>query len=260
MDLPNSGRVAVVLASSRGIGKACAANLFSHGYEVVMCSRNLENVQRAAKEIGIPEAQALQVDVSKTEDIDRLFYTIDKLYGRLDVLVVNAGGPRPGTFMEMGVSDWETGFKLTFLSAVYSMRLAVERMRKQNYGRVVVLGSSSVRQPIDNLILSNAFRLGLVGVIKTMAKEIAPWGITVNMVAPGRINTDRIRELDHARAQALNLTVEEIKKQNEKLIPVGRYGEPEEVANLVSFLASPEAGYITSQVILIDGGMINPIP
>jgi 3-oxoacyl-[acyl-carrier protein] reductase len=206
------------------------------------------------------EAIGLAADVSKAGDIRTIFDLADQTYGRVDVLVANAGGPPPGPFESLTDEAWREAFELTLMSAVRSINLAIPRMRAVGYGRIIVLGSSSVRMPLANLALSNVFRPGLVGAVKTLAVELAGDGITVNMVSPGRVDTDRVRGLDEGRAKREGTTYEEARSRSERTIPMGRYGRPADVGELVAFLASERAGYITGQSILVDGGLVPSLP
>ncbi len=257
-----SARVALVMAGSKGLGRGCAAALAGEGQRVVICARDrhvLDETVAALRAAG-GAVSGMTADVSRAEDSAAIFREIDERYGRLDVLVANAGGPPPGGFLAVSEAQWQQAFDLTLMSAVQAMRLAVPRMQQARYGRIVVIGSSSVKQPIANLALSNAFRPALLGVVKTLAQEVAPDDITVNMVSPGRIDTDRVRSLDENRARAQGLPYEEIRARAEQSIPARRYGTPEDLGALVAFLASDAAGYITGQSILVDGGMVAALP
>jgi 3-oxoacyl-[acyl-carrier protein] reductase len=257
-----SRRVALVLAASKGLGRGCAAVLAERGLAVFVCARGedgLEQTVAALRDQGAEAAGAV-CDVSDSGDLQRLLDEVEATYGSLDVLVANAGGPPPGPLLELTDDDWSRGFELTLMSVVRAVRLAVPRMRTAGYGRIVVLGSSSVRHPIPNLDLSNAFRPALVGLVKSLAGVVAANGITVNMVSPGRIATERVRALDERAAEREGLSYEEVRARSERSIPMGRYGSPEDLAALVAFLASEEAGYITGQSILVDGGMIRSLP
>jgi 3-oxoacyl-[acyl-carrier protein] reductase len=257
---PTTGsRTALVLAGSRGLGFASARALAAAGLQIALCGRSAESLATAAAELG-PDVLTVTADVASTADLERVFSSVDKRFGRLDVLVANAGGPPPGRFDQVGDDAWQSAFELTLMSAVRSMRLAVERMRPRGFGRILVIGSSSVRQPIDGLVLSNAFRPALAGVVKTLAAEVARDGITVNLVAPGRFDTDRVRELDERRASDRGQSYEDFRAASEKSISAGRYGRPEEVGSLVAFLASDDAAYLTGQSLLVDGGMVAALP
>ncbi|MGH2443843.1 MAG: SDR family oxidoreductase, partial [Chloroflexota bacterium] len=242
-----------------GLGSAtCLARA---GFRLVICARSPDTLSSAAgglRELGA-EVEAVPADVSDRGQLESVFASADRVFGRLDVLVANSGGPPPGGFMEVDDDRWEGTFRLTLMSAIRAMRLAVARMRSAGYGRIIMIGSSSVKQPIENLVLSNTFRPALLGVVKTLSREVAADGITVNMVSPGRINSDRVRAVDESRAQRQGVTIEEIRRATERDIPAGRYGEPEELGALVAFLASESAAYITGQSIIVDGGMVSAL-
>ncbi len=262
LSTPAERRVAVVMAASRGIGRACADALASSGLSLIICARDANDLDLAIRELTAAGsiAAGIRADVSSAAGLQALFDYVDTIHGRIDVLVCNAGGPPPGEFMSLDDGSWNLGFELTLMSAVRAIRLAIPRMRLTGYGRIVVIGSSSARMPIRNLALSNVFRPALVGLVKSLAQELGKDGITINMVSPGRISTDRVRMLDEARAARSNQSYEEVRSQSEQLIPMGRYGEPVELASVVAFLASESASYITGQTILVDGGMVASLP
>ena len=255
-------RVALVMAASKGLGRGGAEALARDGFDLVVCSRSVQSIESAASALRAEgaEVEAVVADVANADELAVVFERADARFGRLDALVVNAGGPPPGAFMASNDAQWETAFNLTLMSAIRAMRLGAERMRHSGYGRIVVIGSSSVKQPIEGLVLSNTFRPALVGAMKTLSQEVAREGITVNMVSPGRVDTDRVRTLDTARAQARNMPYEDFRREYEQTIPAGRYGRPEEVGSLIAFLASEPAAYITGQSIIVDGGMLSALP
>lgn len=253
--------VAIVMAASKGLGRASALALAESGHDLVLCARDTTQLEATGAEaagFGV-SVETVAADVTNLDDIERVFGRADSAFGRLDVLVANAGGPPPGSFMEVTDAQWEVGFHLTLMSAVRAMRLAVPRMRRNAFGRIMIIGSSSVKLPIPHLALSNAYRPALYGCVKTLSREVAADGITVNMVSPGRLDTDRVRSLDAHRAATQNMTVDDVRADSEKTIPAGRYGDPAELGALVDFLASSRAGYITGQSILVDGGMVSAL-
>lgn len=255
-------RVALVLAASQGLGRACAESLAAAGFDLVVCSRTEEGVRdtvTALEGFGV-EATGLPTDVTDPAQLERLFDYVDERFGRLDVLVTNAGGPPPGGFEALDDDAWARGYDLTLMSVVRAMRLALPRLRSTGFGRIVVIGSSSVRRPIPNLVLSNAYRPALAGIVKSLAVELGPEAITVNMVSPGRIHTERVDLLDAKQAERAGISAEEARARSEASIPFGRYGEPAELGSMVAFLASDAAGYVTGQSILVDGGQVPTLP
>jgi 3-oxoacyl-[acyl-carrier protein] reductase len=259
MDLGLNGRVALVAAASRGLGKAVATALAEEGARVAMFARRQEAIEAAAAEVrrrSGAEVLPLEADVNRPEDLERVVKATVDRFGRLDILINNAGGPPPGTFDTLTEEQWQQAVNLTLMSAVRLTRLALPHLRTQGGGRIINLTSSSTREPVPNLMLSNAIRSAVAGWAKTLATELAPENILVNCVAPGRIETERLQELDGANAQRQGRPVEEIRRANEVANPLGRYGKPEEFAAAVAFLASDRASYITGITLYVDGGKL----
>lgn len=257
MDLGLKGKVALVTAASKGLGKAAALELAREGVSVAICARTEGPLRAAAAEIEKAtgsEVLAVVADVSKPEDIERLVQTTADHLGRFDILVTNAGGPPAGYFLDLDDDDWHAAVELTLMSAVRLCRAAIPHMQENGGGRIINITSVSVKQPIDNLLLSNALRTGVVGLAKTLSNQFAGDGITVNCVCPGYTRTDRVAQLNAARARELGVPVEEVERQVTANIPLGRLGRPEELAALIAFLASERAGYITGTAIQVDGG------
>jgi 3-oxoacyl-[acyl-carrier protein] reductase len=262
MDMGLKGTVALVAASSQGLGKAIARALAEEGANLVMCARRADVLEDAAREIreatGV-EVGTVAADVSTAEGVGKALAAVEEKFGRLDVLVNNAGGPPPGEFVKHDDAAWQKAFELNLLSTVRMIRGALPWLQKSGRGRIINMSSTSVKQPIEQLVLSNSIRAAVIGMAKTLANEVGRYGITVNNVAPGRFSTDRIRQLDRARAQALGITEEEAGNLMREQIPLGRYGKPEELAYLVVFLASDKAAYINGTTIQVDGGMVKGI-
>lgn len=262
MDLQLTGRTAIVLASTKGLGKATAISLAREGANVTICGRDEAALQATANEMEQASGKvplALVTDVTKKEDIELLVAKTVEKFGTVDILVNNAGGPQAGSFDQMTDEHWQQAFELNLLSFVRSIRAVLPHMRKQQFGRIVNFASSSFKQPIENLILSNTFRTGIIGLAKTLSTELGPDGILINTIGPGRIATDRVASLDQFAANKLGVEREQIRQQVEAQIPVGRYGEPEEFARVATFLASPANSYVTGQALLVDGGMVRSI-
>ena len=263
MNLGINGKVALVLAASKGLGRASAAALAAEGVQVAIGSRNKQTLAKTAQELQQASGSrvlALPTDVTKEEELEATVAATVQEFGRIDILVNNAGGPPAGTFEMLGDAQWQAAFEQNLLSVVRCIRLVLPHMRRQQSGRIINIVSSSVKQPIDGLLLSNALRLGVVGLAKTLSIELAPNNITVNNVCPGRILTDRMRELPGVKAKrAQGMSEAEALHDLTKDIPLGRLGQPEELGALVTFLASQQAGYITGTTIQIDGGLIRTV-
>ncbi|HLQ34963.1 MAG TPA: SDR family oxidoreductase [Chloroflexota bacterium] len=262
MDLGLQGKVTLVAGASKGLGKACALGFAREGVRVAMCSRGQEAIDAAAQDVAREtgaEVLALAADVSRPEACERLVQqTVDR-FGRLDILVNNAGGPPTGLAAGMSDEQWQTAFETNLMSAVRLTRAAVPHMRKAGAGRIINITSSGVRQVLPGLVLSNSIRAGVINFAKTLAVELGPDNILVNSVAPGRFATDRVVELDAINAKNWGVSVEESAKRQVSNIPLGRYGEPEELANVVVFLGSERASFVSGQTILIDGAATRAI-
>jgi 3-oxoacyl-[acyl-carrier protein] reductase len=263
MDLGLRDKRALVTAASGGLGYATASALAAEGATVAICSRDGERASEAAARIAAETGStvhAYAADVSRADDLERLFDEAVAALGGLDVLVNNAGGPPPGGFSALDESHWLRGFELTLMSAVRSVRLALPHLTAAADGAAVLtILSSSVKQPIPNLLLSNVYRPGLHGLTKSLAIELAGQGVRVNGIAPGRIDTERVRELDAAMAEKQGRAVEEVRAAGLGNIPMGRLGRPQEFGRVAAFLCSPAASYVTGHVMIVDGGSVRAL-
>lgn len=257
MEFGLKDRVALVAAASKGLGYASALGLAKEGTKVAVASRSESDIiaaaQRIQQETGV-ETLPIVADVTIAEDLKRMVNETVQKFGRLDILVPNSGGPPTGTFETLDESKWQQALDSTLFSTTRLIEGALPYLKQSSAGRVVVITSTSARQPIAGLLLSNTIRAGILGLLKTLSQEFAPYGITVNNVAPGSFATDRITHLLNVRSKAAGISVEEAKQQMESRIPLGRLGKPEEFGNMVVFLASDAAAYITGQTLLVDGG------
>ncbi|WP_078547515.1 SDR family oxidoreductase [Litchfieldia alkalitelluris] len=261
MELDLKGKVALVLASSQGLGKAIATELVKEGANVVISSRDEDKLVKVQKEIavvGTGKVSYVKADITKLEDIKNLVSKTEELFGRIDILVNNAGGPPAGSFDQLTDEDWQNSFELNLLSYVRVIRETLPYLRKQG-GKILNIASSSIKEPIPGLLLSNTFRLGIVGLTKSLAQELATDQILINTVAPGRIATERVSFLDQVNAEKLGITKEEIEEKMKSNIPLGRYGEPVEFAKFVTFLVSDANSYMTGNSYLVDGGMVKSV-
>jgi len=263
MDLGLKDKVALVLASSKGLGFACAKGLYEEGANVIICSRSKENLTKAKEKIETTEsinkkARILPIvaDLMDEDQITNLVEKTQNEFGRIDILVHNAGGPPSGHVESITKEDWVNSIDLNLLSFIKITDLVLPIMKQQKYGKIIAITSVSVKQPLDNLVLSNTTRLGIVGFAKTLANVYAKNNVLVNVVCPGPTLTDRMKELISKTAQDTGKSFDQAKRTWIEPIPLGRLGKPEELANLVVFLASERSSYITGTVIQVDGGFI----
>lgn len=257
MDYGLAGKAALVGGASRGIGRAAALGLAREGCRVAICARGVERLEATANEIRADtgtDVIAVPCDMARPDDIRRFVAAAVEAFGRLDIVVNNAGGPPPGPFEAHDESAWRQALDQNFLSVVRTVREALPYLRAAGGGRIVNITSVAVKEPIPGLVLSNAARLGVVGLAKTLSRELGPDGITVNNVCPGLTLTDRMRELYGGRAQAEGRSLEDLLGEEAQRIPLGRLAEADDVAALVVFLASEPARHITGATIQVDGG------
>ncbi len=262
MNLGLTDKIAVVGASSKGLGKAIALGLAQEGAKVTICARNSETLDNTAEEIQKQtdaEVLAVPTDVSQPDQVESLINKAISHFGGIDILVNNAGGPRAGRFDDLSSEDYLSAVNLNLMSTINLCRAVVPTMRERGGGRIINLTSVSVKQPVDGLMLSNMARTGVIGFAKTLATELAPDNILVNNVCPGIIYTDRIKQLATVRAEDDGISYDEALEKMTANIPLGRIGDPEEFANLVVFLASERASYITGTTIQADGGMVKSL-
>jgi len=261
MDLNLQNKVALVIASSQGLGKAIAKQLVSEGANVMLTSRDeakLAIVQEELQSLGKGKVAYFPSDITKVEDIQALVQKTRDTFGKIDILINNAGGPPGGTFEQFSDEQWQKAFELNLLSYIRIIREVLPDLKKEG-GRIINIASTSIKVPIPGLILSNTFRTAIVGLAKSLAEELAPYNILVNTVAPGRIATDRVAYLDQLKADKQGVSLEQIQEQSRKTIPLGRYGEPEEFAKVVTFLVSDASTYMTGSSFVVDGGMVKSI-
>jgi 3-oxoacyl-[acyl-carrier protein] reductase len=262
MDLELDGRVALVTAASKGLGRASATQLAAEGAQVMISARGEEQLAKTAAEIAGATGARVEycaADVADPADLARLLDETRSRLGGVDVLVNNAGGPPPGGFDALDDEKWYRAHDLNLMSTVRLVRGVLPHMRERGWGRIVTIASSSIKQPLDNLLLSNTYRVAILGLAKSLALEFAPDGVLVNTVGPGRIDTDRVASLDATRAEKAGLSIDEVRAQAEKAIPLGRYGTAEEFGKVVAFLVSGANTYLTGQNFLVDGGMVKAI-
>jgi len=259
MDLGLKNRVALVAASSRGLGKAIALQLADEGAKVMICARHKTQLFRTREEIAAKtgsQVKAFVADVRIKSQIRKMISQIVNEFKTIDILVCNAGGPPPGMVEDLNVDDYRQALELNLLSTINLCYEVLPLMKKQKWGRIITMTSVSVKQPIGNLILSNTARTGVIGFTKSLSNQLAPYGITVNSVCPGYTRTERVEELAQAFEQSGQGSVEDFYHQIAQTIPMGRLAQPEEIAQVVTFLASEKAAYITGVSLQVDGGYV----
>jgi 3-oxoacyl-[acyl-carrier protein] reductase len=262
MDLGLKGKVALVAAASRGLGRAVAEELAAEGASLVLCARGVESLEEACAHIERATGAAVlgvAGDVSSAEDVSRIVGAGLERFGRIDILVTNAGGPPAGSFDSLSAQDWEAATRLTLTSVLELTRAVLPGMRERRWGRILNITSIAVKQPVKNLMLSNSLRAAVTGFARTLADEVAAEGITVNNLLPGYTRTERVEELARAAAARDRVGEAEARARWEREIPLGRMGEPREFAALAAFLASERASYITGTSITVDGGWVRSL-
>jgi 3-oxoacyl-[acyl-carrier protein] reductase len=253
MDLGLTGRRALVLGSTGGLGLAVATALTHEGARVVLCGRRGERARELAA--GLPGAAGLAVDLTR-DGVDGLVADAEAAIGPLDVVVLNSGGPPPGGAVDLSTDSIRAAVETLLLRQVELVAAVLPGMRSRGWGRILAIGSSGVQAPLPGLVLSNIGRAGLAGYLKTLASEVAADGVTVNMLLPGRFDTDRSTAIDGGRAEREGISLEEVRDESQRSIPVGRYGDPAEFGAVAAFLCSGPASYLTGEQVRCDGGYV----
>jgi len=262
MDLGLRGKVALVAAASKGLGRAVAEELAAEGAQLAICSRDARAIEAVGRDIAAASGAtvlARAADVSSTADIASFVDATLERFGRVDVLFTNSGGPPPGRFETLDAAAWQKAAELTLFAPVEFARRVLPRMKERRWGRILNVTSIAVKQPIENLMLSNSLRAAVTGWARTLANEVAPFGITVNNLMPGYTRTERVEELVQLAAKRDGISEEQATQRIVREIPIGRLAEPREFAALAAFLASERASYITATSIPADGGWIKTL-
>lgn len=262
MDLGLKGKVALVVASSRGLGRAVAEELAAEGATLVLCARGDATLQVAAAEIAKrygAEVLAVAADVGRKGEPERVVREGLARYGKIDIVLTNSGGPPAGPFESLEPAAWEDATRLVLTSVVDFCRAVLPGMKERRWGRILNVTSIAAKQPVDNLMLSNSLRAAVIGFARTLATETAPFGVTVNNLLPGFTRTERMVELSDVTAKKEGITAEQALARFTGSVPMGRMGEPKEFAALAAFLASERASYITGQSMAVDGGWIRAL-
>mgnify|MGYP001463498222 FL=1 len=259
MNLNLKNKNAIVCASSQGLGKAAAMDLAMEGVNLAICSRDQKKIDRAKKEILMKTDQnikilSLEVNLDSPEEINAFYKEVESNLGSVDILVNNTGGPPPSSFDQISDEDWLNAFNSTMMSSVRLSRAVIPHMKENNWGRIINISSVSVKTPVNGLFLSNSLRMGVLGWAKALADELAVYGVTVNTVCPGYTRTERVEAILESQSSSSGLSKEEIEKTIASNIPMKRVGEPEDLAGLITFLASEKANYMTGLAVQVDGG------
>ncbi len=258
MNLNLKDKVVLVTAASSGIGRAVAELFLQEGAKVAICSSNLNKLEKTSEEIKNTyqkEISIFQCDINKKDEIEKTINEVENNLGSIDILVNNCGGPKPGYFETLSEENWKDGFDQVLLSSVRFTKLVLPKMKKKKWGRIVNITSISVKQPIDNLLLSNAFRNAVTAFAKTLSNQIAEFNITLNNVAPGLTLTGRLNEIAQIRAKDADISKDEMLKKMANDVPLKRLASPKEIASAVVYLSSEIGGYINGQTIVVDGGL-----
>jgi len=262
MDFGLKGKVALVAAASQGLGYATARELALEGCSLIICSRTQDSIDRAAEAIRKETNQdvlSIAADVSVTEDIEKLVAAALNRFAKIDILVTNSGGPPAGPFESTTSQSWDAAFRILLNSVIDLSRLVLPGMKERGWGRILNITSIASKQPVDNLILSNSLRAGVTGFAKTLAAEVASFGVTVNNILPGYTRTERLDELIDFLSKKEGISADDVRARWEKEIPMRRLGDPREFAALAAFLVSERASYITGSSIAVDGGWIRSL-
>ena len=259
MNLNLKNKNAIVCASSQGLGKAAALDLAEEGVNLAICSRDQDKINKVKEEIHQKinseiKVIALKVDLDSPDEIQAFYKQVENDLGSVDILVNNNGGPPPSTFEQLSDDDWQKAFNSTMMSCLRLSKLAIPNMKKNAWGRIINISSVSVKTPVNGLFLSNSLRMGVLGWAKALSDELAPHGITVNTVCPGYTRTERVEAILETQSNSSGLKKEEIEKSIAENIPMKRVGEAEDLAGLITFLASEKADYMTGLAIQVDGG------
>jgi len=259
MNLGLENKPVLVMASGSGIGRGVALEFAKEKAKVMLFDKSEDNLKEASSKIFALTQNQVQYtvgDITQKQDIENVVTRTNEVYGSVYALFNNTGGPPAGNFGKFDDQTWQNTFELTLLSYIRSIRAVLPVMRKAGIGRIVNNTSSSTKRVIDNLILSNTFRTGIMGMTKTLSRELGQENILINIVGPGKIATERVNYLDSLKAEKENISLKEFQKKNAKTIPLGRYGSTEDIAKIVVFLCSEANTYITGQNILVDGGLV----